>query len=199
MHTGYRREVSLWSVERTVKSGGDISGYLCKQKMDCCSTWAQFRGEGKYSHWADIWVVDLSIYICVKIDMSWDNNILGLKGNNVHRSWVLKNLPREWLEDCIQGYLKKQHVDGLPWSMKSSGPCVSTYCRATIKEEAPVRWSEGTMPVPGHWLSSVISHPSAGTMSTHMVTGTETMYEPRLQGFPLTKSGLTIDSTKCPN
>lgn len=55
------------------------------------------------------------------------------------------------------------------------------------------------MPVPGHLLSSVISHPSAGTMSTLMVTGTETMYEPRLQGFPLTKSDLTIDGTKCPN
>ena len=157
--------------------------------MDCCSTWAPFRGEGKYSHWADIWVVDLSIYICVKIDLFWDNNILGLK----------ENLQREWLKDCIQGYLEKQHVEELPWSMKSSGPRVNTYHRATIKEEAPLKWSGGTMPVPGHLLSSVISHPSAGTMSTLMVTGTETMYEPRLQGFPLTKSDLTIDGTKCPN
>ena len=38
------------------------------------------------------------------------------------------------------------------WSMKSSGPCVSTYRKATIKEEAPLKWSGGTMPVPGHLL-----------------------------------------------
>ena len=129
------------------------------------------------------------IYIRVQIDLSWDNNILGLK----------ENLQREWLKDCIQGYLEKQHVEELPWSMKSSGPRVNTYHRATIKEEAPLKWSGGTMPVPGHLLSSVISHPSAGTMSTLMVTGTETMYEPRLQGFLLIKSDLTIDGTKCPN
>lgn len=50
------------------------------------------------------------------------------------------------------------------------------------------------------WTLAVLCQPSQCWQSVHTyVTGSETMYEPRLQGFPLTKSDLTVDGTKCPN